>query len=447
MWQIEEGKLRNNNCQISESFILSGMTQSNDLLCYGKENLKIEDFYSLANQNIFSVLLELYKEGTTPGVAKVLMTLAAKISIDSLGGSAEIMKCISQFVSCQDDMEHYVGIVKGWSLFRKLEKLEAIFKSELDKENKIKSSCILDKMKRLLSEIDDITIGPVGIDFREESTKTIAGLEGIIAERVAMPEKVQLGLKDLDFLLGGLTGNRLVTLAARPGIGKTALALNMAVSMAGRKKSVYFVSIEMSYKELEYRLFSQLSGIEQSKIQSAKLSLEEIKKLSDSVEGVDRGMLIVNDSSPITIENICSQVKRAKEMFDISCVFIDYLQLIAPSSKSEYRYLEIAQTTRLLKSLSKTLDIPVICLAQLSRKVDERTIHKPLLSDLKESGAIEQDSDIVLAMERRDSYDAFDRPGEAQVYILKNRHGPVGEVSLEFDKGHSKFKDLPRMGF
>jgi len=439
--------MRNNNCQISESFILSGMTQSNDLLCYGTENLKIEDFYSLANQNIFSVLLELYKEGTTPGVSKVVMTLAAKFSIDSMGGSAEVMKIISQYVSDPYDMEHYVGIVKGWSLFRKLEKLESIFKLELDKENKVRSSYILDRMKRLLSEIEDITNGPVGIDFREESKKTIAELESIIAESRAMPEKVQLGIKDLDFLLGGLGGNRLVTLAARPGVGKTALALNMAVSMAKRKKSVYFVSLEMSYQELEYRLFSQLSGIEQSKIQSAKLSLEEIKKLSESIESVDRGMLIVNDSSSITIENICSQVKRAKEMFDISCVFIDYLQLIAPSSKAEYRYLEIAQTTRLLKSLSKTLDIPVICLAQLSRKVEERTCHKPLLSDLKESGAIEQDSDIVLAMERRDAYDEFDRTGEAQVYILKNRHGPTGEVSLEFDKVHSKFKDIPRTGF
>jgi len=435
--------MRKNCCETSESFALSGMAQSEDLLCYGIESLKIDDFSSLKSQIIFDALKSFYKNGTKPDVSKAILHLTNKGVIEPLGGSQKVALFISNYVSCRDDLKYYMDIIKDNSIFRKLEKIETKLKLELDKENRSPTSELLSHIKAWIYDIDDRMIGELGIDFKKESAKSIEDMEEI-ARGAPLPEKVQLGIPSLDDLLGGIEGNRLVTIAARPGMGKTAMALNMAVSMVKKKKAVYFVSIEMSYKEIENRIFSQLSGIDQKILQSAKFSLEDIRDVKRSLEEIDTGMMIVNDRSTITVDGICSQVKRAKETLDISCVFIDYIQLISPSNKHEFRYLEIAETTRLLKALSKSVNVPIICLAQLSRKIEERSIHKPILSDLKESGAIEQDSDIVIALDRRDSYDKHDRPGEAQVYVLKNRHGPTGEIALKFDKEISRFMDIPR---
>jgi replicative DNA helicase len=212
--------------------------------------------------------------------------------------------------------------------------------------------------------------------------------------------------------------------------------------LAKQHKPAYFFSIEMDYKEIEERIYSQISMVDQKKIHLGDLSSEDFEKVLESATSIDKGMLLIDDKGGIRIEEIVSKAKRAKEIFNISAIFIDYLQLISSKDKPEYRHLEIANYTRALKTLAKDLNIPVICLAQLSRKCEERTTHTPILSDLKESGAIEQDSDLVIAIDRRDSYDKYDRPGEAQIYVLKNRHGITGDVRLRFDKEHSRFLEI-----
>ena len=253
---------------------------------------------------------------------------------------------------------------------------------------------------------------------------------------------VPTGLSSIDLKLSGLQASQLILLAARPAMGKTALGLTMAWNAAKEGKSVAFFSLEMSILQLNYRLISMVSMIDLEQVMNGRIKDDEWELLFRSVKDIADKDLYVDETPAISLSEMRSKLKRLKAERGLDLVVIDYLQLMSSDSNKENRQNEIASISRGLKSLSKELNCPILSLAQLSREADKRADHKPILSDLRESGAIEQDADVVMLLYREDYYDEEDNPNIAKVIVAKHRNGATGTIDLFFNKTCTTFRDL-----
>ena len=244
---------------------------------------------------------------------------------------------------------------------------------------------------------------------------------------------------DLDKMLNGLNNSNLMILAARPAMGKTLLALNIAENVCFKNKiPVGIFSLEMSAEQLVHRIICSKSGIESEKIKTGHLSGAEFQVIVNCVHELQKTVMIIDDQAGLKITDMRARARRMKESYGIGLLIVDYLQLISGSGTkgmNDNRQSEIAEISRMLKNLARELNIPIICCSQLSRKVEEREGKRPMMSDLRESGSIEQDADIVMFIYRAEYYDPHNKPGEAEVIVAKNRHGAVGNVKLTFKKG------------
>jgi replicative DNA helicase len=251
---------------------------------------------------------------------------------------------------------------------------------------------------------------------------------------------------DVDKMINGLCPSQLLILAARPSMGKTALALNIAQNVAFRsKEAVGIFSLEMNAEELLHRLICSESEVESEKIKTGSLAGGDYQKVVAAVNEMQKHTMIIDDQPGLKISDLRSRARRMKEMFNIKLLVIDYLQLLSgpkANYNSDNRQNEISEISRMLKNLARELHIPVICLSQLSRKVEERQGHRPMLSDLRESGSIEQDADIVMFLFRREYYNPQDKPGTAELIVAKNRHGKVGDIQLVYKKSLALFQNF-----
>ncbi len=256
---------------------------------------------------------------------------------------------------------------------------------------------------------------------------------------------------DLDKMLNGLNNSNLMILAARPAMGKTAFALNVAENVCfkgGLPVGVF--SLEMSAEQLVHRIICSQSEVESDKIKTGALNGAEYQRIVEAVNVMQNHVMVIDDQPGLKITDLRARARRMKEIYGIRFLVIDYLQLITGSGSSrtqENRQNEIAEISRMLKNLARELNIPVLCLSQLSRKVEERPGHRPMMSDLRESGSIEQDSDIVMFMLRREYYDPMDKPGMAELIIAKNRHGGIGNVNLTYRKEFVQFGNYASMKY
>jgi replicative DNA helicase len=232
-------------------------------------------------------------------------------------------------------------------------------------------------------------------------------------------------------------------LAARPAMGKTALAINIAENVCFKSNvPVGIFSLEMSAEQLAHRIICSQAEVESEKIKTGSLNGIEYQRIVAAVHGMNQHVLLIDDQPGLKISDLRARARRMRESHGIELLVIDYLQLISGSGSfrtQENRQNEISEISRMLKNLARELNIPVICAAQLSRKVEERQGHRPMMSDLRESGSIEQDSDIVMFLLRRDYYDPNDKPGMAELILAKNRHGAIGNISLTFRKEIGQF--------
>ncbi|MBM3207751.1 MAG: replicative DNA helicase, partial [Chlamydiae bacterium] len=248
---------------------------------------------------------------------------------------------------------------------------------------------------------------------------------------------------DLDKMINGMVPSNLMILAARPAMGKTSLALNIAENICFRSEvPVGVFSLEMSAEQLLHRLICSQAEVESDKLKTGSLNGQEFQRVVASVNSMQRGVMVIDDQPGLKITDLRARARRMKETHGIRFLVIDYLQLLSGSgvSKSaENRQNEISEISRMLKNLARELNLPILCLSQLSRKVEERQGHRPMMSDLRESGSIEQDSDIVMFLLRREYYDPYDKPGMAELIVAKNRHGSVGSVNLTFRKELAQF--------
>jgi replicative DNA helicase len=256
-------------------------------------------------------------------------------------------------------------------------------------------------------------------------------------------KRVPTGLADLDKMLyGGYSGGDLIICAARPGQGKTALLLSKVLNMIQNRKAVLFFSLEMSYKQIANRLLSQMTGIDVGRIQAGKLREDEWTAFTSAVEELAgmREYLTVIDMPAVKVGNIRRIVRRKMIERNYDIVMVDYLQLAEPDDKKEHRHLEVGSISRALKALAKEIDRPVLCAAQLSRAVEQRSDKKPILSDLREAGDLEQDSDIVMFIYRPDQYEKdTDKQNIAELIIAKHRNGAVGSVELIYKPSLTRF--------
>jgi replicative DNA helicase len=317
----------------------------------------------------------------------------------------------------------------------------------------------LDNAQQLFFKISQTANPTMGVLLKEilsgvKSTSQIP----YIKELEAKQEKFQLlgpdtggitGLPshfaDIDKMLNGLNNSNLMILAARPAMGKTALALNIAENVCFKSQvPVGIFSLEMSAEQLVHRIICSQSQVESNKIKTGSLDNREFQRIVQCVGEMQNHVMIIDDQPGLKITDLRARARRMKESHQIGFLVIDYLQLISGSGSrntSENRQNEISEISRMLKNLARELDIPILCLSQLSRKVEERQGHRPVMSDLRESGSIEQDSDIVMFLLRREYYDSQDKPGLAELIVAKNRHGGIGTVNLTYRKEIVRFEN------
>ena len=255
---------------------------------------------------------------------------------------------------------------------------------------------------------------------------------------------IPTGIGDLDRMITGLNRSDLIILAARPGMGKTSFALNIARNVACKsKKTVAFFSLEMSKEQLVNRLLAMESHVDSQNMRTGNLKDEDWTKLVEGADIIGRSNLIIDDTPGISIAEMRSKCRKYKLEHNLGIIMIDYLQLMSGSGKSDSRQQEISDISRSLKALARELSVPVIALSQLSRAVEQRPDHRPMLSDLRESGAIEQDADVVMFIYRDDYYNKdTELKGISEIIIAKQRNGPIGTVNLAWLPEYTKFANL-----
>lgn len=446
------------NSKESEMMVLGCMLTNVNNLNISSEALDSSDFYHTEHKTIFNVLKTAYKNDKPADTHLVCEELKRQDKLEKIGGVSYITS-LAQYAGTSAYVEEYAELIKNKSILRQIinSSQESIQKSLSDP---IDVKLTLDEAQNGLFLISKKTSRDCGVEIKDliSGLKSKSGLS-FLEQVQKMQEKfledgkdacnytgIPTGFIDLDNMINGLAPSNLIILASRPAMGKTALAMNIAENVCFRNNvPIGIFSLEMSAEQLLSRMICSQTEIEIVKFRSGSISGAEYQQIVSKVGQMQRHTMVIDDQPGIQISDLRSRARRMKEVFGIEFIIIDYLQLITGSSnmyRQENRQQEISEISRLLKNLARELDIPILCLSQLSRKVEDRQDHRPMMSDLRESGAIEQDADIVMFLLRREYYDPYDKPGLAEVIIGKNRHGEVGSVNMSFSKSFVKFANL-----
>jgi len=438
------------NSKESEMMVLGSMLTSINSLNISADLLSDTDFYYTEHKIIFSILKEAFKKDKPVDVHLVCEELKRQSKLDAVGGAAYITT-LAQYAGTSAYIEEYSELVRNKSILRQMiSAAQSIEKTALEDPEDVHTT--LDDAQQSFFRISQSATQNAGVSIKEILTgvKSDSG-EPYLKELQERQERFQeLGEEDagisgipthfidLDAMINGFHSSNLMILAARPAMGKTALALNISENICFKNNMpVGIFSLEMSAEQLVHRLICSQAEVESDKIRTGSLNGIEFQRIVATVNQIQDHQLIIDDQPGLKITDLRARARRMKECYDIQFLMIDYLQLISGSGSSrsiENRQIEISEISRMLKNLARELDIPVLCLSQLSRKVEERAGHRPMMSDLRESGSIEQDSDLVMFLLRREYYDPNDKPGMAELIVGKNRHGAIGNVNLTYRK-------------
>lgn len=400
-----------------------------------------EDFYDDANSKIYEVMFELFKFNKPIDIITVREKLDDKKLLDSIGGISYLTE-LTEIVPTSSNIFEYAQIVKNKAVLRRLIKSwneivshgyqeDAPINELLEKSEKALFNVTQTFIKNKLVHINDI------LTQRFEEFAEIHENPELVKEH-----RLQTGFGNLDNKLTGLKWGDMVIVAARPSMGKTALSMNLAQNIGFRKKKVAIFSLEMSKEQLTDRMIASAMGIDSWKLQKWELEDSEFAKIGEAMEMLSEADIYIDDSAWWNLVDLKSKSRRLKMESWLDLIIIDYLQLMT-NGNSLNRVQEVSEISRGIKSLARELDVPIIALSQLSRAVESRPDKRPVLSDLRESGSIEQDADIVMMIYREDYYDEFsERKGVTDLFIRKNRNGPIGSVQLMFQKNNQKFVEI-----
>lgn len=433
----EKEKLPPQNLMAEQS-VLGSMLIDKSAIARVIEILEPDSFYRDAHRFIYEAALKLFDKGEPVDSVTVTEALRQENKLDAIGGSVYITDLINS-VPTSANVEHYARIVEEKAVLRKLITAgTAIVRDAFEEQQEVDK--ILDNAEK---NIFNIALKRVREGFYKVDgilKKVLDRIDKLYGKKETLTG-IPSGYADLDNLTAGFQNADLIIIAARPAVGKTALALNMAQSVAIKHKiPVAIFSLEMSKEQLAQRMLCSEAEIDALRLKTASLPDAGWKKLTKALGKLSDAPIFIDDSAAITITEIRAKARRLKVEHGLGLVIIDYLQLMSSRFRTDNRVQEISEIARSLKTLARELDIPVIAMSQLSRAVEQRTDRIPRLSDLRESGEIEQTADVVLFIHREDYYNQQTEKGNiAEIIIAKQRNGPVGTVELVFRKEIAKF--------
>jgi len=453
----------------AEQALIGSVLVNNDIIDEVANIINFKEFYDPIHSKIYDMIERLHNKGMIANPITLKTPFEKDENLSEVGGTEYLVKLTRLSSSTKQSID-YAKIIHEKFVKRELFKISENLSGDAvdEKTEKSGEDIIQDTEKSLFDLAERGTFNQSFLKFDqaldqtiEMATNAMKSGEGIVG--------VPTGLKDLDEKLGGLHKSDLVIVAGRPSMGKTALATNIAYYAAKKildnneKTSVAFFSLEMSSEQLSTRIISEQSRIKSNDIRQGKITEEEFNRLIETSRNIHQLPLVIDETPAITIATLSNRARRIKRLFGLNLIVVDYIQLMKTGSKRyDGRVQEISEITQGLKALAKELSVPVLALSQLSRAVEQRDGQRPQLSDLRDSGSIEQDADVVMFVFREEYYLMGKEPklgtiehaewqskmndilGDADIIIGKQRHGPTGNVKVEFEGMYTKFKDASK---
>jgi replicative DNA helicase len=427
----------------AEESVLGAMLLSSTAVGTVSEIVSASDFYRESHAKIYRAALGLWTKGEPVDAITLVNELDERSELEAVGGQSRIAE-LAALVPSTSNVEHYARIVKEMSTLRGLVRAGQEI-ARLGQERPGEVSDLVDRAEQIVFELGQqrVTSDFAHIEvLLKESFERITQLYEAGAEITGVPS----GYRELDLLTSGFQPGNLVILAARPSMGKSALGLCIAANLGVRTGTpVALFTLEMSKSEVTQRMMCSEAKVESQRLRSGRLAPDDWPRLTAACDRLMKAPVYVDDSGSTTIMELRSKARRLKSREPgLGLVIVDYLQLMTSGATAENRVQEVSQISRALKVLARELDVPILAMSQLSRAVEQRHDKRPLLSDLRESGSLEQDSDLVFFVYRDEYYlgDESDQQGIAEVILAKHRNGPTGTVKLSFLRRYAKFADL-----
>lgn len=425
----------------AEQSVIGSMMMDREAIVVASELISGEDFYNKQYGILFETMVELNDAGSPVDMVTLQNRLKEK-DVPPEVSSLEFVRELITAVPTSANIKYYANIVAEKATLRKLIRLNEEIANTCYAGKESLEYILDDTEKRVFQLVQKRTTDDF-VPIRKIVMNAMDKIE-TAAKNKGSVTGIPTGFIDLDYRTAGMQPSDLILVAARPSMGKTAFELNLAQYMAFKKNlTVALFSLEMSKEQLVNRMFSLESSVDAQKLRIGQLNDQEWERLIESAGTIGKSNLIIDDTPGISIAELRSKCRKYKLEHDLSIIMIDYLQLMTGSGRSESRQQEISDISRSLKALARELNVPVVALSQLSRAVEQRPDHRPMLSDLRESGAIEQDADVVMFLYRDDYYN-HDSPdkGISEVIIAKQRNGPIGTVKLAWLPEYTKFANL-----
>ncbi len=427
----------------AEQSVIGSMMIDREAIVVASELISGDDFYHKQYGVVFESMVELNDEGKPVDLVTLQDRLKEK-DVPPEVSSLEFIRDIITAVPTSANIKHYANIVAEKSVLRKMIRLNEDIANQCYSGRESMEFILEDAEKRIFELVQKRNSGDY-VPIRQVVMNALEKIEAA-SRSSGRVTGVATGFLDLDYKTSGMQPADLVLIAARPSMGKTAFVLNIAQHVAFRlKESVAIFSLEMSKEQLVNRMFSLESNVDAQNLRNGTLNDEEWEKLIESAGVIGKSRLIIDDTAGISISELRSKCRKFKLEQNIKMIIIDYLQLMSGSGRTESRQQEISEISRSLKKLARELNVPVLALSQLSRAVEQRPDHRPMMSDLRESGAIEQDADVVMFIYRDDYYNKdSEKKGISEIIIGKQRNGPIGTVELVWLPEYTKFANKER---
>ena len=431
----------------AEQAVLGAMLIDKEAIAKATEVLSADDFYREAHRVIFSAMLELYNKNEAVDMVTVTEILKRDNKLEDIGGIAYITS-LANVVLTAANVKYHAEIVAEKSVLRQLVRVSTEI-AAMGYEANEDVGTLLDTAESRILEISNRKKKNDFTAINDILMDSVQSIESLLQNKGGLTG-LPAGFADLDKLTSGLHPSDFIILAARPSMGKTALALNIVQNVAlrahkvigGEPRSVAFFSLEMSKEQLVNRMLCAEAGIDSQRLRVGERHDEDWTHLWDACDTMSRAKIYIDDTAGITAMDMRSRARRLKAEHGLDLIVVDYLQLMQGSGKrnnSGDRQQEVSEISRSLKALARELDVPVLALSQLSRSVESRQVKRPMLSDLRESGSLEQDADIVAFLYREDYYNPETENKHTELIIAKHRNGPVDTVNLFFQKQFTKF--------
>ncbi len=427
----------------AEAAVLGSMLIDEEAISVAVETLDEDVFYKDSHKKVFGAIVDLYNSNKPVDLITLTDELKRREILDAVGG-ASFITGLANSVPTAANISHYVNIVREKNILRKL----------ISNSTKIISRCyesdgsvneLIDDAERVIFEISNKRMSGSYIHLKEIIKESIETIDKLY-QRKAHVTGVPTGYIEFDSKTAGLQPSDLIIIAGRPSMGKSAFALGI-VEYAGvvEKVPVAIFSLEMSKEQLVQRMLCAHARVDAHKVRTGYLATSDWPRLTAAAGKLSEAPIYIDDTPAISAMEIRAKARRLKSHHDIKLIIVDYLQLMRGSGSAESRQQEISDISRSLKALARELNVPIIAISQLSRAVESRTDHRPQLSDLRESGAIEQDADVVALLLREEYYNPNAEKGVADVIIAKQRNGPVGTLKLSFISEYTRFENLARI--